>query len=135
MVSFWRAGSLLLPLVLVVACNDAPSTLEESLEGRTFVLESSDGYTLVADTTASVSFDAGKMSFSAGCNGYSTGISFDDEVLVTRVWDATDIACETELAEQDHWFVAFFSDRPTVQIDGDRLTFATDEATLIFLDD
>lgn len=156
MMDLRRARLLVLPLVLVVACSgsveDSPPgdgdggdgdgdgngrdpSLEEALEGRAFVLESANGYTLVADTTARVSFSSGEMTFGAGCNGHFSEVSFDGDVLVVEDFGSTLIGCEDELHEQDAWVAAFFSDRPTVTIDGDRVIFATDEATLIFDDE
>ncbi len=110
-------------------------TLEESLEGRSFILESAEGYTLVSDTTAGVSFRSGEMGFSAGCNGHFSEISFEDGALVTMGFGSTAIGCEEALHEQDMWFATFFSDRPALTLDGDRVTFTTDEATLVFIDD
>ena len=115
--------------------DGTPANLEEALDGREFVLESADGYTLVADTTAQVSFGSGEISFAAGCNEHFAEKNFDGDRLVAEGFGSTDRACETELMDQDAWFTAFFSDRPTVTIDGDRVTFTTEDATLVFLDD
>lgn len=147
------ARLLLFPLVLVVACSgsvedpspgdgdgdgdgdDAGRNLEEALEGRTFVLESADGYSLVADTTANVSFASGEISFGAGCNGHFSEMSLDGDVLVVESFSSTAIGCAQELHEQDEWFAAFFSARPIVTLEDEQLTFTTAEATLVFIDD
>lgn len=157
MMHLWRARFLVLPLfsiamsgASVIACSGSVEpppgdgdgdgdnqdpTLEETLEGRTFVLESVEGYSPVADTTPSVSFQSGQMGFSAGCNGHHSEISFEGDVLVVDGFGSTDIGCEQPLHEQDMWFAAYFSDRPVLTIAGDRITFTTDEATLVFVDD
>lgn len=151
MIDLRRAFSFIIPLVLAAACggaaqdsapgdgdgdgDTAPVDLEEALEGRTFVLESAEGYALVPNTTASVSFEPGLLSFMVGCNGHSAEVTFDGEVLVAEDFSSTDIGCADELHDQDAWFAAFFSDRPTVSLAGNVVTFTTETATLVFIDE
>jgi heat shock protein HslJ len=46
----------------------------------------------------------------------------------------TDMGCSQALMDQDSWLVEFFSDKPTLSLEGDYLTFAGASATLIFMD-
>ena len=115
--------------------DDPLPSLEESLEGRSFVLESAEGYTLVADTTAVVSFQSGEFTFNAGCNGHFADVDFEGNVLKVEGFSSTLIGCDEALHGQDTWFAEFFTSSPTVTLDGDRVTFGAQDLALVFVDD
>lgn len=105
------------------------------LEGRSFELESSEGYDLVSGTSVTLSFDDGTFSFNAGCNGYVNDYTYcDGSLCAGENYTSTLIGCPEDLSNQDDWFADFFSSEPTVTVDGDRVTFTNDEATLVFVD-
>jgi heat shock protein HslJ len=158
--AFRPAFSVVIPLLLAVACggtaqdsdpngdgdgdgdsngdgdgDGASASLEEALESRTFVLVSAEGYTPVSDTTVSISFEDGVLGFSAGCNGHAAEFDFDEDVLVADNFGSTDIACASELHDQDAWLAEFLSERPTATLDGAQLTLQTETATLVLVDE
>jgi len=123
-----------------IGCDAAgdPSGDHESLDGRTFLLESSEGFTPVSDTTLRVHFSGEDgqptFGFHAGCNHHSGPYQVRDGRLVLEGLGSTAIGCEQPLSDQDSFLASFFTAGPALQLDGDRLTFTGDSATLVFLD-
>ena len=60
--------------------------------------------------------------------------SVQDDVFRVSGTYMTEMGCDTELMQEDSWFVSFFQSSPTLDFDGERLTFTGTEATLVFLD-
>lgn len=104
------------------------------LEGRQFLLESSEGYTPVEDTTISVGFSDGTFGFSAGCNSHSGDYTLCNGKLCLQDLGSTEIGCEPDRDAQDAWLADFFTNQPALDLEGNRLTFTGEEATLVFLD-
>jgi heat shock protein HslJ len=102
--------------------------------GMDFVLESSEGYELVSEG-AWMSFPAeNELSFSADCNSLGGTYSVDDDVFTLSEAYMTEMACDTDLMNEDSWFISFFEASPTLHFDGERLTFTGAEASLVFVD-
>jgi len=125
--------ALCLALGFIVGCglDGDPDT---GLQDGEYVLESSEGFTPVSGTNVSISFEDGRFGFSAGCNGHGGSYEVQSGRLVVSDLASTDIGCDTELHEQDNWLATFFSSMPLITVDGPRLTFTSDDATLVFLD-
>lgn len=105
-----------------------------ALVDRDFELESSMGFTPVESTSVQIRIRADSFSFSANCNSFSGPYTFCDGKLCIDGFSATEIGCEAPLADQDSWLADFFSGRPAVTPDGDRVSFASSDASLVFLD-
>lgn len=111
-----------------------PVDLSQALRDRTFLLQSADGYTPVAGTTIQVSFKNGDFGFSAGCNAYGGPYTLCDGKLCLQGLGSTEIGCSADLSAQDAWLDQFFSGSPSIELQGDQLTFTSADATLVFLD-
>lgn len=72
-------------LGLATGCEPEPQTTPSaqtsSLQGRTFLLQSSVGFQPVPGTTVRLGFSAQEVSFNAGCNSYSGRYQLTDSVL------------------------------------------------------
>ncbi|MEY4544531.1 MAG: hypothetical protein RL685_726 [Pseudomonadota bacterium] len=110
------------------------STPETGIDGRVFLLDSSEGYTPIAGTSLRLSFDDGQLSFSAGCNSYSGPYSLCDGKLCVSELGGTEIGCDGDRHTQDEWFASFFTASPQLSIAGATLTLEGASATLELLD-
>jgi heat shock protein HslJ len=128
----WVLGALVIGLALV-GC-DGESSLNQQLEGRTFLLQSADGFEPVMDTTVRISFESDRFAFNAGCNHYGGDYELRDGRLVLGTFGSTEIGCDTPRHEQDEWLSDFFGAKPSLTLDGETLTVTGDDATLVFLD-
>jgi heat shock protein HslJ len=142
-------GCALMTVVLVTGClqkaKDGPDagmmgaagsggSNGPDLNNRSFILDSSEGFTPVMDTTVRVFFQDRDFGFSAGCNSFSGAYTLEGRELVVESFGSTQIGCQTALQEQDEWLADFFSTSPRLTLSGNQLTLAGDEATLIFMD-
>lgn len=130
---FIPLGTSLVALCFALACG-LDGDPETGLQDGVYVLDSSDGFTPVAGTNVRISFEDGMFGFNAGCNGHSGSYEVEAGRLILSGLGSTDIGCDTELHEQDNWLATFFSSMPLVTVDGSRLTFSSDDASLVFLD-
>lgn len=139
-----RTTLAMVTLIAVVAgCggDDSASTQPTSqpvpaIDGITYLSESITGHELVEDSRLRISFDAGNMSADAGCNQMGGPYEVVDGELVLGDVVMTEMACVDPpgLMEQEQWYAEFLSSRPSLATDGDRLTLATDDVTVVFLD-
>ena len=135
----------LLLLLAVTACGDDPddsvsgddgdaaaaaSVTPEDLDGRSFSTSNVDGYTLVEDTTVSLSFEDGLVGATAGCNNMSGGYEITDGALVVAQMAQTMMACPDDLAAQDQWLVEFLQSSPEIALDGETLTLTGADASM-----
>ena len=102
----------------------------EELDGRTFVSTEVTGYDLVEGTEINIIFLADLMSASGGCNSLSGGFEIG-EVLTAGPFASTMMACEPALMDQDVWLNDFLSSLPTIALDGETLTLASGDTTMI----
>jgi heat shock protein HslJ len=114
--------------------SSGASTLETGLEGRSYLLTSSPGYTPIAGSRLQLGFSPGEFSFNAGCNSYSGPYSVCDGKLCVAELGSTTIGCDAARQTQDEWFVSFFSAEPQLDIAGAALTLQGAGATLELLD-
>lgn len=124
-----------------VGCDAAADPVGDgshALDGREFLLESADGFTPAPDTTVRIHFDEdeGQPSFGfyAGCNHHSGPYEVQDGRLVLLGFGSTEIGCGEPLSMQDRILSDFFRAGPELELEGDRLTFVGESATLAFID-
>jgi heat shock protein HslJ len=134
------AGGLAAAALLITACGDDSSSgsaaTTADLDGRTFVLVDSSGIELADGGTVTLAFEDGNLGASGGCNQIAGQYDVEDGVLKVGQMATTTMACDpTSLMDQDVAVSEFLSSEPTVTLDGDDLTLATDSTTMIFLDD
>lgn len=120
-------------LLLCAACG-AGASEKDFLDGRSFSLESAQGFELVDDTQLSVSFQDGKVMFYAGCNRQAGPFRIDNGHLVLEGLATTSIGCFGALGTQDQWLTQFMVVQPQLELMDDRLTLRGAEATLVLLD-
>jgi heat shock protein HslJ len=117
-----------------LGCGDDVGAAGE-LIGRTFLLESSQGFSPVPGESVRLSFHEGRFSVYAGCNHLGAeDFAIDGDVLVVRSWSSTEIGCDAARHAQDQMLEDFFTSSPTIAIDGDRITLTKAPVTLVFLD-
>ncbi len=112
-----------------VASAGGPVTAEE-LDGRTFMSTEVIGYDLVEETEVNITFLANSMSVSAGCNSMNGAFEIG-EVLTAGPFLSTMMACDPALMDQDVWLNDFLSSLPTIELDGETLTLASGDTTMI----
>ena len=117
----------------------APTTtvdLATSLDGRTFLSTGVEGYQLVDGAQIQLTFDGTDIAAAGGCNQIASTWSLEGAVLVVAPPAMTMMACDpAALMDQDTWFSALLTSKPTVSVDGDELTItATDGTVVTFLD-
>lgn len=139
-----RSRRRLLPLAAVAALvlgacggdddgdDDGPVTAQD-LDGRTFVAESVDGAMLVAGSTLTLTFSAGRVATFGGCNTSNGAFTVENGTLVVQPMVQTMMACvPDELMQQDTWVNEFLTSSPTITLDDEDLRLATDAITIEF---
>jgi heat shock protein HslJ len=106
---------------------------DADLAGRVFIVTGATGHDLVAGTEITLTFDAGRIGVSAGCNQMGGGYTIKDGTLDIGPMISTEMACEAPLMAQDQWIAAFLPGA-SVTLDGDTLTLAKDGVTLTATD-
>jgi heat shock protein HslJ len=128
-------GALAFALV-VTACSvggGAASPSPASLDGRTFLSTDVDGHDLVPGTTVRLTFEAGRIGISAGCNQMGGAYAIADGRLTIGQMMTTEMACEEPLMAQDTW-VASFLGGAAVTLSGDTLTLRNGDVTMTLTD-
>jgi heat shock protein HslJ len=138
---FLSVTSLALVALALAACGGgaaptaAPSgqVVYEDLDGRSFIVTGSEGYTPVPDSTIQIGFDQGRISIQAGCNTMGSQYRVEDNVLSVGDMISTEMACAPALMAQDV-FISAFVPNTTLTLDGDTLTMTKDATTLTLTD-
>ena len=89
------------------------------------------GEALVDGTEVSLTFEDGNLSVQAGCNNTNGGYTITDGRLEVSTLAQTQMACQDDLQSQDQWLAAFLEAGPTVTLDIDELTLASDDITMV----
>lgn len=120
------------------ATEPAPVTgpaTAEALDGRSYVSQSVEGRELVAGTTLTLSFDDGTLSANAGCNTMNGPYEVDEGRLRwTETPAATMMGCDEDRMVQDQQIVQLLKGGVDATLDGDELTLATPNVTIVLLD-
>lgn len=139
--------SLLVLPVLVVALSACSgddggggggSDVAAQLDGRELVVvavtEAGAERDLVAGTEIRLTFEAGQLGASAGCNSMGGPYAVDGNVLVVGDLSTTEMACEPPLMAQDDWLAGVLTGRPEVSFDDNGVSLV-DGATAVLLAD
>ena len=136
-----RQMMTLAALAMTAAACDEPEmqTADPELTGRSYELQSAEGYTLLEDTTFFLRFNAAEsgetyLSASAGCNSMEGRYSIDEDVLLIDEMAITDMWCSDELSTQEDWLYSFLNSEPTVVPSGEVLIISNEDSSLTFLD-
>ncbi|HKP55284.1 MAG TPA: META domain-containing protein [Polyangiales bacterium] len=121
-------------LVLCWAASCGDDAASESLDGRTFLLDSSKGFEPVENTTVRLRFHDGQLSLQADCNTHAGEYAVRDGVLIFENVGSTEIGCEPALQKQDEQLVEFLTSEPQLDLDDERLTLTQAKIELVFLD-
>jgi heat shock protein HslJ len=113
---------------------DSDGGTAPALDGREFVSTGIEGHDLVPGSELRITFQDGSLSANAGCNTMGGGYSFDGATLQVEAMAMTEMACDEELMAQDTFVIELLTGGPTVELDGDVLTIASDDMTLTMLD-
>ncbi|HEX5451520.1 MAG TPA: META domain-containing protein [Candidatus Limnocylindrales bacterium] len=109
-----------------------------ALGGRTFlsisVTEGGASHPLVADTRLRLTFDAGRISASAGCNTMGATYRIDGDRLVVGELAMTALGCDSARAAQDDWLAAFLGSGPSVELRGDDLVLTAGTTVVRLVD-
>ncbi len=114
--------------------DDGVGDLAFALDGRTFVSERVEGWTLAGGEQIRIGFHDHALHAFAGCNSLGGAFKLIDGKLELPSVTQSAIGCEVEWAEQDRWLSAFLRARPSIVLDEPRLEMATTEAKLVLLD-
>lgn len=154
-----RSPSLLLCLVgvvavLAVACGGggggdgsagtsgggggAPTA--DDLDGRAFLVTSWTAPISLDAGSVRISFSAGEVSFNAGCNTHTGAYRLDGDRLVVDTMMSTMMGCDPELHARDEYLAGLLQggelvQQPVVDLDGDVLVLANDQARIELLDE
>ena len=86
---------------------------------------------LVDGTEVSLTFEDGNLSVQAGCNTMNGGYTTTDGRFEVSTLAQTQMACQDERQSQDQRLAAFLEAGPTVTLDIDELTLASDDITMV----
>jgi heat shock protein HslJ len=118
-----------------VSSGEPPTTVPApQLDGRSFLSTGSSGFVIVPGTTIRVGFDDGNVSASAGCNQMGGAYSVVDGRLLVESLSMTEMGCDQPLMDQDTRLVELLTGSPSLTVDGNTLTLASDTASITFLD-
>jgi heat shock protein HslJ len=114
--------------------SPAPAGLDDREFVAVLVTESGKSKVLVSGSKIRLSFPAGSLSASAGCNNMSGSYEVKDGALVVGQMATTDMGCQADLMNQDQWLANFLSSKPAVSLDGNNLVLTSDSTEITFLD-
>ncbi|HYN74839.1 MAG TPA: META domain-containing protein [Candidatus Limnocylindria bacterium] len=136
---------ILIGLTLILAaCGSTGTTtggsVESELEGRAFVStavsQGGAAYDLVPGSVVRLTFGDGRLSANAGCNTLGGAVAFDGSgMTVTSALASTQMACPQELMDQDTWLAALLTAGSDLTVDGDLLTLASGNTTMVLQDE
>ncbi|MEC7988252.1 MAG: META domain-containing protein [Myxococcota bacterium] len=127
-------------MIWTFACTEIEPT--HSFQGKDFILDSAEGYTPIGDEILlSFSTTTETFVFDAGCNRYDATYTYDNSFFDVISISGTEMSCDTDLMEQDAWFVDFLTYYPTLTHEDDRLILefiddnhSTPDIKLIFVE-
>jgi heat shock protein HslJ len=109
------------------------------LAGLTFlsatVTRDEQPYDLVGGSRITLEFTDDAIAANAGCNRMSGNATVSDGVLVVggSGLATTEMACDPALMDQDTWLAGILTSRPSITLEGDRLTVATGDTMIDLL--
>ncbi len=104
----------------------------DALDGQTFTAtEVTGSYTIVPNSTITLTFENGRLAAKAGCNSMSGPFTVTGDVLNAPQMASTMMACQDDLMAQDRWLATFLAAGPTWTLEGDTLTLTDGTDTLV----
>ena len=105
---------------------------ENAVAGITWTVTELNGEAPPDGVTATLLFDGTNVSGSSGCNNYSGGATFDEDVVANSEGLAgTMMACEAAVSEFEAAYLAMLADASIFAVDGDTMTFSNDSDTVL----
>jgi len=124
---------LLLPLLLTISTalametNQAPVTFPGSAWQVTTIA----GQTPLADHPITFEFDTeGNIAGDASCNRFGAPCTIDDNTLKIGPLRSTRRACEAEVTQQEHKFLALLGTVTTWSLEGDELVLTSPDGVI-----
>ncbi|WP_426574649.1 META domain-containing protein [Aquihabitans sp. McL0605] len=109
----------------------AAGAAASELDGKEFTATGVEGYTPVAGSQLTLTFDDGNLSVNGGCNTlFSSYAVTDGKLAWTGTPAGTMMGCPDDLMNQDTWLIKFFTDGATAKLDGDTLTLTSGDVTI-----
>ncbi|NKY43113.1 META domain-containing protein [Nocardia cerradoensis] len=130
-----RIAPLLAVLVAGVACssgNDSAPTdsTPATPVGHTYISTDVQGPRIPGDGPLRLTFTAGRLSATAGCNTLMGSADLAGNTLHTGPLAATRMACVGDRAGADEWATSLLQASPTWSLDGATLTLKTADRTV-----
>ncbi|MFM8790328.1 MAG: META domain-containing protein [Chthoniobacterales bacterium] len=113
---------LLLPLLLTITTSLAMETNQSSvtLPGSAWEVTTYAGQIPLADHPITFEFDTeGNIAGDASCNRFGGTCTIEDNTIIVGPLRSTRRACEPEIMQQEHKFLALLGSVTTWQIDSD----------------
>ena len=125
----------------------APLTLDDAVFQITYLLDSAEGFSLVAGTQLRLEVikeprllgqeapeGAIGLSYRAGCNRHSAGFSIERGKLVPLGWGmSTQMGCDAGRHQQDEWIAEFLNAGPQIIVVADQLIWLVIRRACTFL--
>jgi heat shock protein HslJ len=116
--------------------SDATATTgvvgEGAVEGVTWTVTELNGEAPPDGVTATLQFDGTTVSGSSGCNNYSGGATFDEDVVaISEALTGTMMACEAAISEFEAAYLAMLAEAAVFAVDGETMTFSDDSDTVL----
>jgi heat shock protein HslJ len=106
-----------------------------AIDGASYTSQDVTGYTLVADSQLTLSFDGDKIGANAGCNSMGGAYSVENgKLVIDGQMVSTQMFCDG-LMDQDQWYSTFLTSSPSITQDGSNLTLSDGTVTITYLDD
>jgi heat shock protein HslJ len=105
---------------------------EGAVEGITWTVTELNGEAPPDGVTATLLFDGATVSGSSGCNNYSGGATFDEDVVaISEGLAGQMMACEPAISEFEAAYLAMLADASIFAVEGDTMTFSNDSDTVL----
>lgn len=145
--STYKIFTVLILAVLLNACGTDEDLIEDQNNNSSgistfafdqkYLLDTSEGISVVPDHTVSLSFGQERetlfINLHAGCNAMGGSIETIDSILHVNELNSTLIACEQALMEQDIIFSNFISNQPRIVWDSSSVTLSNETMSLRFI--
>ncbi len=129
-----RGLGVLGAVVLGGCAGETTDGTSGQLDGRTFVSELVEGWTLVPGTEIRLSFGTGEFSATAGCNSMGVEYALNDGVLSVLGFSSTGMGCDSARHAQDDWLRELLLASPKLRLIEPRLEVTTNDARMVLLD-
>ncbi|QDO88329.1 META domain-containing protein [Ornithinimicrobium ciconiae] len=114
--------------------DTAAPTGGSELDTRTFVSTNITGRELVEGSAVRMTFDAGQVSVQAGCNTLFGAYAVEQGTLQAAELAQTEMACASELMDQDEWLIGFLQSGPELTHSADGFVLSADGVELELTD-